>query len=62
MALRPCSRAPVIAPEPVAGRAAITRSAAGIGLYAGAIALRFGRSPLVVFLIAIAVTALTQLI
>jgi branched-subunit amino acid transport protein len=33
---------------------------AGVG--AGAIALRFGRSPLIVFLVAIAVTALTQLI
>jgi branched-subunit amino acid transport protein len=33
---------------------------AGVG--AGAIALRFRRSPLVVFLVAIAVTALTQLI
>jgi branched-subunit amino acid transport protein len=32
---------------------------AGVG--AGAIALRFGRSPLVVFLVAIVVTALTQL-
>jgi branched-subunit amino acid transport protein len=32
------------------------------GVCAGAIALRFGRSPLVVFLVAIAVTALTQLI
>ena len=33
---------------------------AGVG--AGAIALRFGRSPIVVFLVAIAVTAITQLI
>jgi len=33
---------------------------AGVG--AGAVALRLGRSPLVVFFVAIAVTALTQLI
>jgi branched-subunit amino acid transport protein len=33
---------------------------AGVG--AGAIALRFGRSPVVVFLVAVAVTALTRLI
>ena len=42
MALRSSSRAPVIAPEPVAGRAAITRAAAGIGLYAGAFGVTFG--------------------
>src|SRR5580692_5352986 len=42
MALRPRSRAPEIAPEPVAGRAAITRAAAGIGLYAGAFGVTFG--------------------
>jgi 4-azaleucine resistance transporter AzlC len=42
MALRPRSRAPVIAPEPVAGRVAITRAAAGIGLYAGAFGVTFG--------------------
>ncbi len=33
---------------------------AGVG--AGAIALRFSRAPLIVFLVAIAVTALTQLV
>jgi branched-subunit amino acid transport protein len=32
------------------------------GVVAGAIALRFGRSPIVVFLVAVAVTAVTQLI
>jgi 4-azaleucine resistance transporter AzlC len=32
----------VIAPEPLAGRAAITRAAAGIGLYAGAFGVTFG--------------------
>jgi 4-azaleucine resistance transporter AzlC len=42
MALRSRSRAPEIAPEPVAGRAAITRAAAGIGLYAGAFGVTFG--------------------
>jgi len=42
MALRSRSQAPVIAPEPVAGRAAITRAAAGIGLYAGAFGVTFG--------------------
>lgn len=42
MALRSRSQAPVIPPEPVAGRAAITRAAAGIGLYAGAFGVTFG--------------------
>src|SRR6202050_2646997 len=42
MALRSRSLAPVTAPEPVAGRAAITRAAAGIGLYAGAFGVTFG--------------------
>jgi 4-azaleucine resistance transporter AzlC len=34
--------APAIAPEPLAERAAITRAAAGIGLYAGAFGVTFG--------------------
>jgi 4-azaleucine resistance transporter AzlC len=41
-ALRSRTPAPVIAPEPFAERAAITRAAAGIGLYAGAFGVTFG--------------------